>query len=213
MSESPDRLPSAPSPHQNEFDERQLVNLARGGDAAAFEQVLDRHQERVLRVAYSILRDPMDTEEVTQDVFLTVFEKIDSFRGDSSFSTWVHRITVNAALMRKRRNRSRKDILLEDVMPIFAENGHIAADVTDWSEQASDPALQSEARTVIQAAIDQLDEKYQTVFLLRDVEGFSSEDTAGILELSIPAVKSRLHRARLFLRRELADYFEKQADQ
>lgn len=189
------------------------MDLARGGDAAAFEQILDRHQERVLRVAYSILRDPMDTEEVTQDVFLTVFEKIDSFRGDSSFSTWIHRITVNAALMRKRRNRSRKDILLEEVMPIFKENGHIAADVADWSEQASDPALQSEARTVIQAAVDQLDEKYQTVFLLRDVEGLSSEDTAGILELSIPAVKSRLHRARLFLRRELADYFERQTAQ
>lgn len=213
MSESPDRLESAPSPRQNEPDERQLVDLARGGDAAAFEQILDRHQERVLRVAYSILRDPMDTEEVTQDVFLTVFEKIDSFRGDSSFSTWIHRITVNAALMRKRRNRSRKDILLEEVMPIFKENGHIAADVADWSEQASDPALQSEARTVIQAAVDQLDEKYQTVFLLRDVEGLSSEDTAGILELSIPAVKSRLHRARLFLRRELADYFERQTAQ
>jgi len=204
---------SVPSSRQNELDERQLVELARRGDAAAFEQVLDRHQERVLRVAYSILRDPMDTEEVTQDVFLTVFEKIDSFRGDSSFSTWIHRITVNAALMRKRRNRSRKDILLEEVMPVFEENGHIAADVADWSEQASDPALQSEARAVIQAAVDQLDEKYQTVFLLRDVEGFSSEDTAGILELSIPAVKSRLHRARLFLRRELADYFERQTSQ
>ena len=204
---------SVPSSRQNELDERQLVELARRGDAAAFEQVLDRHQERVLRVAYSILRDPMDTEEVTQDVFLTVFEKIDSFRGDSSFSTWIHRITVNAALMRKRRNRSRKDILLEEVMPVFEENGHIAADVADWSEQASDPALQSEARAVIQAAVDQLDEKYQTVFLLRDVEGFSSEETAGILELSIPAVKSRLHRARLFLRRELADYFERQTSQ
>ena len=213
MSESPDRPLSASSPRQNEPDERQLVDLARRGNAAAFEQVLDRHQERVLRVAYSILRNPMDTEEVTQDVFLTVFEKIDSFRGDSSFSTWIHRITVNAALMRKRRNHSRKDILLEEVMPIFAENGHIAADVPDWSEQASNPALQSEARTVIQAAVDQLDEKYQAVFLLRDVEGLSSEDTAGILELSIPAVKSRLHRARLFLRRELADYFERQAAQ
>jgi len=211
MGESPDRFPSIPSAHQNESDERQLIDLARNGDATAFEQVLDRHQERVLRVAYSILRNPMDTEEVTQDVFLTVFEKIDSFRGDSSFTTWIHRITVNAALMRKRRNRSRKDILLEEVMPVFEENGHIAADVPDWSEQASDPALQSEARTVIQAAVDQLDEKYQTVFLLRDVEGLSSEDTASILELSIPAVKSRLHRARLFLRRELAVYFEKQA--
>ena len=200
------------SPPENGADERELVKRARSGDDAAFEAVLDRHQERVLRVVFSILKDPMDTEEVAQDVFLTVFDKIDSFRGDASFSTWVHRIAVNAALMHRRRDRSGLNVSLDEAMPAFGENGHIAVDVADWSEQTSDPALQSEARAIIQAAVDQLDDKYRTVFILRDVEGFTTEETAGILELGIPAVKSRLHRARLYLRRELAGYFEKRID-
>ena len=200
------------SPAGNGTDERELVQRVRCGDVAAFEAVLDRHQERVLRVIFSILKDPMDTEEVAQDVFLTVFDKIDSFRGDASFSTWVHRIAVNAALMHRRRDRSGLNVSLDEAMPAFGENGHIAVDVADWSEQTSDPALQSEARAIIQAAVDQLDDKYRTVFILRDVEGFTTEETAGILELGIPAVKSRLHRARLYLRRELAGYFEKQID-
>lgn len=206
------KLSSARSSPENGADERELVKRARRGDAAAFEAVLDRHQERVLRVIFSILKDPMDTEEVAQDVFLTVFDKIDSFRGDASFSTWIHRIAVNAALMHRRRDRSGLNVSLDEVMPAFEENGHIAVGVVDWSEQTSDPALQSETRAVIQAAVDQLDDIYQTVFILRDVEGFTTEETAGILELGIPAVKSRLHRARLYLRRELAGYFEKQID-
>jgi len=151
----------------------------------------------------------MDTEEVTQDVFLAVFEKIERFRGDSSFFTWVHRIAVNAALMRKRRDKSALDVPLDDVLPAFEDNGHIAMDVADWSPQASDPALQEETRRVIQAAVKRLDEKYQTVFILRDVEGFSTEETAQILEMGVPAIKSRLHRARLALRKELANYFER----
>lgn len=193
-----------------DIDERALVLRARNGDAAAFEQVLNHHQERVLRIIHSIVKDPMDTEEVAQDVFLTVFSKIHSFRGDSSFSTWIHRIAVNAALMHRRRDRSEVNIPLDQVMPAFLENGHIAVDVADWTKQADDPALRSEARRVIQSAVDKLDAKYRAVFMLRDVEGFSTEETADILEMGIPAVKSRLHRARLFLRRELAGYFEKQ---
>ena len=191
-----------------EADERSLVLQARNGSDAAFEEVLSRHQQRVFRVVLSILRDPMDSEEVVQDVFVTVFEKIDSFRGDSSFTTWIHRIAVNAALMHRRRDRSGVNVSLEDTMPAFREDGHIATDVADWSEQANDPALASEARQIIQAAVDELDGIYRTVFLLRDVEGFSTEETADILQLGIPAVKSRLHRARLYLRRALAGYFE-----
>ena len=193
-------------------DERTLVRQARQGSAAAFEEVLNRYEERVLRVINSIVKDPMDTEEVAQDVFLTVFDKIDTFRGDASFGTWIHRIAVNAALMRRRRDRPGVDVSLEETLPAFRTNGHIAVDVADWSAQADDPALRSETRAVIQQAVDELDSKYRTVFLLRDVEGFTTEETAGILELGVPAVKSRLHRARLYLRRALAAYFEKQPE-
>lgn len=189
-------------------DEPELVARARSGDQAAFELILNRYQARITRLVFSILKDLMDTEEVVQDVFLTVFEKIDQFRGESRFSTWIHRIAVNAALMRKRRDRTGADVSLEELMPEFDDRGHIAVSVADWSEQAGDPVLQQETQAVIQEAVAGLDDKYQTVFLLRDVEGLSTEETAGVLGLGVPAVKSRLHRARLFLRRELARYFE-----
>ncbi|MEE3259080.1 MAG: sigma-70 family RNA polymerase sigma factor [Candidatus Latescibacterota bacterium] len=192
-------------------DDVQLVEWARTGDLKAFEELLGRHQQRVLRVVLSILKEAMDAEEVAQDVFLTVFEKIDRFRGDASFTTWLHRVAVNAALMRRRKSKADRSVPLDEVMPSFDDQGHLAVDITDWSEQANDPVLAQEAKAVIAAAVDKLDEKYQTVFALRDVQGFSTEETAELLALSVPAVKSRLHRARLFLRRELVDYFEKRA--
>jgi RNA polymerase sigma-70 factor (ECF subfamily) len=200
---------SAPEQSAIASDEVQLVERARAGDLEAFEELLGRHQQRVMRVVLSILKEPMDAEEVAQDVFLTVFEKIDHFRGDSSFSTWLHRVAVNAALMRRRKSKADRSVPLDDVMPSFDERGHLAVDIADWSQQAGDPVLAREAGEVIEAAVEKLDEMYRTVFALRDVQGFSTEETAEILELSVPAVKSRLHRARLFLRRELAEYFEK----
>ena len=200
---------SAPEQSAIASDEVQLVERARAGDLEAFEELLGRHQQRVMRVVLSILKEPMDAEEVAQDVFLTVFEKIDHFRGDSSFSTWLHRVAVNAALMRRRKSKADRSVPLDDVMPSFDERGHLAVDIADWSQQAGDPVLAREAGEVIEAAVEKLDEMYRTVFGLRDVQGFSTEETAEILELSVPAVKSRLHRARLFLRRELAEYFEK----
>ena len=200
---------SAPEQSAAASDEVQLVERARAGDLEAFEELLGRHQQRVMRVVLSILKEPMDAEEVAQDVFLTVFEKIDHFRGDSSFSTWLHRVAVNAALMRRRKSKADRSVPLDDVMPSFDERGHLAVDIADWSQQAGDPVVAREAGEVIEAAVEKLDEMYRTVFALRDVQGFSTEETAEILELSVPAVKSRLHRARLFLRRELAEYFEK----
>ena len=190
-------------------DEVQFVERARAGDLEAFEELLGCHQQRVMRVVLSILKEPMDTEEVAQDVFLTVFGQVDHFRGVSSFSTCLHRVAVNAALMRRRKSKADRSVPLDDVMPSFDERGHLAVDIADWSQQAGDPVLAREAGEVIEAAVEKLDEMYRTVFALRDVQGFSTEETAEILELSVPAVKSRLHRARLFLRRELAEYFEK----
>ena len=206
MSETTQSTPGTPV-----SDDVQLVAWARTGDLKAFEELLGRHQQRVLRVVLSILKEAMDAEEVAQDVFLTVFEKIDRFRGDASFTTWLHRVAVNAALMRRRKSKADRSVPLDEVMPSFDDQGHLAVDITDWSEQANDPVLAQEAKAVIVAAVDKLDEKYQTIFALRDVQGFSTEETAELLALSVPAVKSRLHRARLFLRRELADYFEKRA--
>jgi RNA polymerase sigma-70 factor (ECF subfamily) len=189
--------------------ERALVAQVRQGDLSAFDALMDRYQDRVMRVIFSILKDPMDREEVTQDVFLTLFEKIDAFRGEASLSTWIHRIAVNAALMHKRRHKTRLAVTLplEEVLPDFDDRGHILDTVQDWSDKADDPALKAETQAVINTAVERLDDKYRTVFLLRDVQGFSSEETAQILAMGVPAIKSRLHRARL--QRELAVYFEK----
>lgn len=194
-----------------QIEDVELVRRARTGDIEAFEKLLGRHQQRVLRVVLSIVKEPMDAEEVAQEVFLTVFEKIDKFRGDASFTTWLHRVAVNAALMQRRKKKADRSVSLDEVMPAFDDKGMIAANVGDWTERAEDPVLQQEARAVIETAVDKLEEIYRTVFTLRDIQGFSTEETAAILDLSIAAVKTRLHRARLFLRSELADYFEKQA--
>ena len=194
-----------------QIEDVELVRRARTGDIEAFEKLLGRHQQRVLRVVLSIVKEPMDAEEVAQEVFLTVFEKIDKFRGDASFSTWLHRVAVNAALMQRRKKKADRSVPLDEVMPAFDDKGMIAVNVGDWTERAEDPVLQQEARAVIETAVDKLKEIYRTVFTLRDIQGFSTEETAAILDLSIAAVKTRLHRARLFLRSELADYFEKQA--
>ncbi|MFT5374539.1 MAG: RNA polymerase sigma-70 factor (ECF subfamily) [Candidatus Latescibacterota bacterium] len=195
-----------------QIEDVELVRRARSGDLDAFEWLLGRHQQRVLRVVLSIVKEPMDAEEVAQEVFLTVFEKIDKFRGDASFTTWLHRVAVNAALMQRRKKKADRSVSLDEVMPAFDDKGMIAANVGDWTERAEDPVLQQEARAVIEAAVDKLEEIYRTVFTLRDIQGFSTEETAGILDLSIAAVKTRLHRARLFLRSELSDYFEKRAE-
>ncbi|MGY8824231.1 MAG: sigma-70 family RNA polymerase sigma factor [Candidatus Latescibacterota bacterium] len=195
-----------------QIEDVELVRRARSGDLDAFEWLLGRHQQRVLRVVLSIVKEPMDAEEVAQEVFLTVFEKIDKFRGDASFTTWLHRVAVNAALMQRRKKKADRSVSLDEVMPAFDDKGMIAANVGDWTERAEDPVLQQEARAVIEAAVDKLEEIYRTVFTLRDIQGFSTEETAGILDLSVAAVKTRLHRARLFLRSELSDYFEKRAE-
>ena len=193
-----------------EFSESELVRRTRKADPQAYAYLVNHYQERVTRVLYPILKNPMDVEEVAQDVFLTVFAKIDQFRQVSSLATWIHRIAVNAALMRKRRQKT-ADISLDEELPSFDVLGRIEGEINDWSHLLDDPALRRENRTVIEAAIDQLDDKYRTVFILREVEEFSTAATAQMLGLGSAAVKTRLHRARLFLRRELASYFDAEA--
>ena len=199
----PVALPSEPG----FVEEEQLIENTREGDLQAFELLVERYQPRVNRVTMSVLKNTADAEEVSQDVFLTVFGKIEHFRGDSSFWTWVHRIAVNSALMRRRRLKSNNHLSLEEVMPSFDERGYIKGSVVDWSHNAGDPAIQEEERVRIKEAVAQLEYKYRIVFVLRQLEDLSTEETARILGLTTAAVKSRLHRARLFLRSHLADYF------
>jgi RNA polymerase sigma-70 factor, ECF subfamily len=185
-----------------------LVARAKAHDDAAFEELVRRHHSQVYRLALTMTKNPRDAEEVTQEAFLTLYRKIDSFRGESKFSSWLYRVTANAALMRMRKQRAQPAALLDDLLPQFYENGKIEKPSSDWSERADRQFENKELGNKINGAMAELPEKYRTILMLRDVEGLSIDDIAQTLGQSIPAVKSILHRSRLFVREALNTYFE-----
>ena len=150
----------------------------------------------------------MDAQDVTQEVLLTLFRKINMFQGKSAFSSWVYRIAVNASYMKLRSKKKEPNVSIDELMPSFNSAGFQQEKIQDWSENTESLLFTKETRDVINKAVDLLPEKEKVVFLLRDVEGLSTEKTGEILNLTVPAVKSRLHRARLFLRKKLSYYFE-----
>ncbi|HEU4400562.1 MAG TPA: sigma-70 family RNA polymerase sigma factor [Candidatus Polarisedimenticolia bacterium] len=186
----------------------QLVTSFRGGEPAAFEEILRRYEAKVYSLVRGMTRNDADAQDSLQDTFLQVYRNIASFKGESSLSTWIYRIAVNSALMtiRKRRH-DEKSVPIDEYMPQFEEGGHRVAVLPDWSPRADDLLLNKELATHLREAIAALDPEYRTVFVLRDQEGLSNEEVATILDLSVPAVKSRLHRARLFLRERIKRYW------
>jgi RNA polymerase sigma-70 factor (ECF subfamily) len=198
---------------ENTPSDGELVVLAASGNAAAFAELVERHQDRVYALAFHLLRDPSEAEEVVQETFLTALEKLRTFRGDAAFTTWLHRVAANASLMRLRRRKrspeSPAELPVDELMPRFDETGRIdAAPRHDWSKRADEQLSDQQLRRAVEEAIQNLPEDYRIVFLLRDVEGLSSEEMAELLGVSVAAVKSRLHRARLALREKLAVYLE-----
>ena len=188
-----------------------LIDRLRGGDAMALEEVMDQFAPRVHRLAYGITRNEADAEEVVQDVFLRLFRKIDAFEGRSALGTWIYRIAVNTALIKRRGKRATLEVLLEDHLPTFKDDGHREGDramlLADWSETPEEELLSSETREIVRRLIVGLPERYRVVLLLRDMEELSNEETAEILEETVPSVKSRLHRARMALREQLTRSF------
>jgi len=156
----------------------------------------------------SILKNESDAEEATQDVFMTVFRKAFTCKGDSALYSWIYRICVNACLMRLRGKKRTETVSIEELMPVFTEEGMHANPVGDWSREVERKMLNRELGDVIRKFTEKLSEKYRVVFVLSDVEGLSNEETAQILGLTVPAVKSRLHRARLYLREQLSRYLQ-----
>jgi RNA polymerase sigma-70 factor (ECF subfamily) len=189
----------------------QLVNQLRAGDAAALEPLMARYATRVYRVAFGITRSEADAEEVVQDVFLSLFRKIDTFEGRSALGTWIYRIAANAALLRRRGKRHELEVKIEDLLPAFREDGHREGDrawlLADWSAGPEATLLSREARAVVSRAIAALPDHYRAVLVLRDVEELSSEEVAEALGESVASVKSRLHRARMALREQLTRHF------
>jgi len=191
-------------------DDRELLTRAQAGDMSAFESLVGKHEDKVYGLALRMTRSEADAAEITQDTFLSAYQHLSEFRGEAAFGSWVHRIAANNALMRLRRQKV-VDIVSDELAgPEFTERGSLAdGPESDWSKRADDKVLEDELGRAIQAATDALPGGYREVFLLKDVEGLSYEEISEMVGISIPAVKSRLHRARLALR-EAIDAFYKE---
>jgi RNA polymerase sigma-70 factor, ECF subfamily len=188
-------------------DETKLVDAARGGDVGAFEQLVKRYDRNVFRIAQHITQNREDAEDVVQDAFLKAFQNLGQFQGQSKFYTWLVRIAVNEALMRLRRRRPERMVSIDE--DVQTEDDSIPREIADWSPNPEQLYNQGELKEILQKTIQGLPESFRTVFILRDVEGLSTEETADALGLSVPAVKSRLLRARLQLRERLTKYFKR----
>ena len=189
------------------FEDQKLVQALQRGEPGAVEALLDRYGGWIYRVARRLLNDPRDVEEVTQDVLLAVVRKAQTFKGEAAFSSWLYRIAVNAAYQRLRAKRARPEVSLEPFLRVFDDEGRYIEPVVDWSSKLNDPAVAEETRAAIERSLSRLPEEYRVVIQLHDVEELPNEEVAATLGLTVAAVKSRVHRARLFLRQELAHLF------
>ena len=190
-----------------------LVERIRGGDPSAFETLMHRYEDRVFRLAMGMMKNREDALEAVQDAFLSVYRKIDAFRGESTFSTWLYKIALNSVYM-KLRSRSRHDRVdsLEDLEGILdPAKVRVLLPPRGWSERADDALLRKELAAVLREAVAALPEEYRAIFTLREVEELSNQEVADILGLSLAATKTRLHRARLFLRQRLSSYLQGEA--
>jgi RNA polymerase sigma-70 factor (ECF subfamily) len=187
----------------------ELVEALRREEVEAVEQLVERYADRVYRLAVRITGSREDAEEVTQDALWTAARKIQTFKGDSAFGSWLYRVAANAAYMKIRARRSRqREVGLDEVMPALDGGGLHFEPMDDWSLRVDEQALQNELRRVLERAIDELPADYRTALVLHDVEGMSNPDIAEALAISLPAVKSRVHRARLFVRKRLGEYVD-----
>ena len=185
---------------QAETDE-QLVRKSQEDDERAFGELVSRYESKVYSLALKMLRNPEDAEDVLQDTFLRAYRGIKSFKGNSTFSTWIYRITANSALMRLRK-RQLPTVSIDD-----ADEREAPINIADWAPGPVEQMLNQETQAAMTEAIDALPPEFRQVFVLRDIEELSNAEVAEILDLSVAAVKSRLHRARLKVRNRLATYF------
>lgn len=201
---SADRKPIAPAVPKD--DEAVLVASAKAGDVTAYEELVNRYEHKIFRLAQNITQNREDAEDVMQDAFLKSFEHLGEFQGNSRFYTWLVRITVNEALMKLRKRRPNQVSLDQ---PVETDDDLMPREVEDWGPNPEQRYAQVELNEILTQVIDKLDPTYRVIFLLRDVEELSTEETAELLGLSVSAVKSRLLRARLKLRQKLNQFFKR----
>lgn len=191
-------------------DEPELVAAAKAGDISAFETLVGRYERKIFRLAQNITQNREDAEDTMQEAFLKAYQHLGEFQGNSRFYTWLVRIAVNQALMKLRKRRPNQVSLDEEI-----ETGEesMPREVEDWGPSPEERYEQSELGTILTDTIAELDPAFRIVFQLRDIEELSTEETADVLGLSVPAVKSRLLRARLKLRQKLNKYFRRSDNQ
>jgi len=192
------------------FDEAALVARAKEGDTDAFTELVTHYDRRIFRMAKQITQNDDDAEDVLQETFLKAYSHLDSFQGNSKFYTWLVRIAVNEALMKLRKRRSDRTVPLDD--PIDTGDDEVPREIAVWDENPEETYSREELANILDEAIQGLKPAYRTVFVLRDIEELSIEETAEALKLSISAVKSRLLRARLQLREKLTRLFKRKGD-
>ena len=200
-SAAPDRL-----------EESELIGRLRAGDDSAYERLVNEQAGRLLSVARRMLASEEDAHDVVQDAFLSAFRAIDRFEGGSRLSTWLHRIVVNAALMKIRSRKRRPETPIEELLPTFIEDGHQSTTPVEWKRTAHEVLESQETRAMVRELIDELPEIYRNVLLLRDIEELDTKETADLLEVTPNAVKIRLHRARLALRTLLDPHMREGAE-
>ena len=191
-------------------EEMALVHAAKSGDLEAFSQLVNRYDRNIFRIAQHITHNEEDAQDVVQDAFLKAYQNLGQFQENSKFYTWLVRIAVNEALMKLRKRRTDRTVSIDE--DVETEEGSMPREVADWSPNPEQLYGQSELGDILKKTIQGLPPGFRTVFVLRDVEGLSTEETAEMLGLSVPAVKSRLLRARLQLRERLARYFKSKKD-
>ena len=186
------------------LDESALVAALRAGDEGAYAQLMREQGGRMLAVARRFMRSDDLAQDAVQDAFLQAFRNIDRFKEGAKLSTWLHRITVNACLMKLRSARRRPEVAIEDLLPSYQDDGHRLEPVGAWTETGPEAAESRETRELVRQAIDRLPDGYRDVLMARDIEQLDTAEAAEALGLSLSATKTRLHRARQALR-ELLD--------
>lgn len=192
------------------FDESVLVAQAKAGDQNAFAELVNRYERKIYRLAKNITRNDEDAEDVLQEAFLKAYSHLDSFKGDSKFYTWIVRIAVNEALMRLRKRKTDRSLSLDEPVELGEET--VTREIAVWEDNPEQQYSQEEWRRILDEAVDTLKPDFRTVFVLRDIEELSTEETAETLGISVPAVKSRLLRARLALREKLTRQFKRKGE-
>jgi RNA polymerase sigma-70 factor (ECF subfamily) len=191
-------------------DELDLVSRSRQGDSAAFSTLVSRYEGKIFRLAMNITQNREDAEDVLQEAFFKAYEHLDQFQGNSKFYTWIVRIAVNQALMKLRKRKSDRAVSLDEQIDTGEDT--VVREIATWDPDPEQQYSQEELHNILNEAVQDLAPIYRTVFTLRDIDGLSTEETAEALDLSVPAVKSRLLRARLQLREKLTRLFKRKGD-